>query len=154
MIGERGKMAYERLKTLCDHSFNYRTYRTKLKEAKQSDNLVLLPYLARHLSDLTSIDDFYPTKNEEGLINFEKILLTGNTLNELFRFTTHKFSFEVDEEARSFILRSKARTTIFAPIFMGFSIHLLFFFRVLTGLGRGRLVQGVKAERTASGKNE
>eukprot|EP01091_Cochliopodium_minus_P008389 TRINITY_DN1894_c0_g1_i3.p1 TRINITY_DN1894_c0_g1~~TRINITY_DN1894_c0_g1_i3.p1 ORF type:complete len:894 (+),score=239.60 TRINITY_DN1894_c0_g1_i3:1-2682(+) len=103
-VSENSMKIYEKLKSFCDQSFNFRNYRNELKKSK---NVAVIPFLARYLSDLTGIDDFYQTKTDEGHISFEKVIFTGNTVMELRNWVSTELSIAEDTKVRKFLLDSK-----------------------------------------------
>ena len=138
-ISENSRKIYEKLKSFCDTSFNYKNYRNELKESKEK-NLTVVPFLARYLSDLTGIDDFYDTKNDRDLINFEKVVLTGTILQELQSWVASPFGFTIEQKTRNFLLSSRVWeendiykiSRYFFILFLNFLYyHFLFFFFLL-----------------------
>jgi len=64
-----------------DPNQNFKNYRTLIISKPKETPLV--PYLALYLRDITFITDGNPDFTEEGLINFEKMLLLGSRIQEV-----------------------------------------------------------------------
>jgi len=74
---------------LMNPNANWATYRRVLSERQ----LPLMPFQGVYLTDLTFIDEL-PTKLENGLINFEKMMMLGQQLLAIRNYQEHPFYFE------------------------------------------------------------
>jgi len=87
-LKERSRTQREQLDTLMHPQNNWLNYRTELKKVKGP----VLPYLGLFLRDITFIEEGNVDYLATDIINFEKIMLLGEQLNQIESFQCSDFS--------------------------------------------------------------
>jgi len=86
-LSDRYREMMEKLENLMDNKFNYKNYRERIIQVRR-EGASTLPYLGVYLRDLTFVEEGNPT-HTAGLINYAKIRLVGNVIQEVQYFQAH-----------------------------------------------------------------
>ncbi|KAL6068111.1 hypothetical protein QOT17_008359 [Balamuthia mandrillaris] len=94
MLPEKYLVLFARLEQLMENKQNYKNYREALKDTSEAEAPGTVPYIGVYLRDLVFIEEGNPTILENGLINFEKLLMIAKTIVEVQRFQREAYQLE------------------------------------------------------------
>jgi len=92
----------QKLNELMESKQNYRNYRASLKTARAP----LIPYLGVCLRDLQFTEDGNPDwigPKDQGILNFEKLMLLGDTILQVRQFQESVYQFQYDPVIQDFL---------------------------------------------------
>ncbi|KAL6073477.1 cell division cycle-related protein [Balamuthia mandrillaris] len=99
MLPQKYIAALKEIEHMMDASGNYKNYRDRLAAVSPP----LIPFQAVYLSDLTFIEEV-PTMTEDGLINFNKMMLLGKVISEIERYQKAPYVYYVVPPIEEFLL--------------------------------------------------
>ncbi|XP_065059652.1 ras-specific guanine nucleotide-releasing factor 2-like isoform X2 [Rhopilema esculentum] len=106
-VSKQTRILLEKLQSIVSAEGRFRN----MREALRSCDPPCVPYLGYYLTDLAFIEEGTPNFNDAGLINFSKMRMIANVIQEIRSYQQTPYKIKPDEKVIAYLVGSDSATT-------------------------------------------